>query len=411
MLKIAGLCVATLALGFSASIATAANGPPKIVAFQRLVQQIPAGTQWMHKHQSILCYGDGVEVSNGERREIDITPYLASFRSSFKGAGLNPEEEANLFAREGESSADYALAGIVTDERLNVCMPVYKVPNYAKDPLKGEGSMTVEWQLYSRLEGKVVAQVKIISTYSTKDALPGGASVFAEAAFGENLKILAADPAIHTVLAGAGMAKGEMIKPVGLAPIIVAGVHSIVSRPIDEANQSVVVIYAGDTLGSGVLISKDGYLLTDAHVVGDSPTVRIRWADGKEGVATVVRTSKLRDVALLKTDAGGRNPLPMQDTLPPVGSTVYAVGSPEGQQFAGTLTRGVVSSARVMNGLNYIQSDVTTGHGGSGGPLLDEKGYVIGLTDLAYGHDATSSGLNFFTPVKDALQFLGIDLR
>ncbi len=147
-------------------------------------------------------------------------------------------------------------------------------------------------------------------------------------------------------------------------------------------------------------------------MVGNSKAVRLRWADGKESVAQVMRIAPRRDVALLKTeDAAGRDPLPLSETAPAVGSTVYAVGSPEGDRFQGTVTRGIVSAIRSLDGLNYIQSDVTTGHGGSGGPLLDEKGYVIGLTDLAIGHTDTSSGLNFFTPVKDALAYLRVELR
>jgi serine protease Do len=312
------------------------------------------------------------------------------------------------------------LRGVVTNEMLDVCFAYFPVAPLDAPPMteaqmtdliKGDLSLTINWQLFSRIQNKVVFEKTIDSKFSQKKTIRGGPGELAELAFEDNMKLLAADPGLRAELAGAALARGKPLEPEPLgAPIAFDG-HDIQPRPLAEAAGSVVVIYAGDALGSGVLVSRDGYILTDAHVVGASSTVRLRWSDGKETHAEVVRVSKARDVALLKTDADGRVPLPMQTTPPPVGSTVYAIGSPDGQQFAGTLTRGVVSAMRTMEGLNYIQSDVTTGHGGSGGPLLDEKGEIVGLTDLAFGHDATSSGLNFFTPIKDAIAFLALDVH
>ena len=171
-----------------------------------------------------------------------------------------------------------------------------------------------------------------------------------------------------------------------------------------------VVIYAGNVLGSGFLISSTGYILTDAHVVGDSSAVRIKWSDGKDATATVVRVSKGRDVALLKADPGGHEALPLRQATPEIGATVFAVGAPEGEKFEGTVTRGVVSSSRVFQGFNFIQSDVVTGHGASGGPLLDETGYVVGITESGT-HNQTSGGITLFTPIRDAVDFLALDLR
>jgi S1-C subfamily serine protease len=72
------------------------------------------------------------------------------------------------------------------------------------------------------------------------------------------------------------------------------------------------------------------------------------------------------------------------------------------------VTRGVISAYRTFNGLSYIQSDVNVNHGSSGGPLLDEKGQVVGIADLMFQPSGapTGVGLNLFTPTSDALEFL-----
>jgi S1-C subfamily serine protease len=333
---------------------------------------------------------------------------MDTFRREFTAAGLHPEPEASLFDPTGVSPSEYALAGVITAERIEICVPDSAPANANK--VKGKATFTVEWQLYSRLEKQVVAKAVTTGAYSTGDVVDGGLPIIFNNVFAANFKQLAQDPAIRKALNGAGLAEGELVRPDVQTPQVVIGALGAHPQPIDKAGLSVVVVYAGNVLGSGFLISDTGYILTDAHVVGDSPAVRIKWADGKDATATVVRISKGRDVALLKTDPSGHEALPLRQTTPEVGATVFAVGAPEGEKFEGTVSRGVISSSRVFQGFSFIQSDVVTGHGASGGPLLDEKGYVVGLTESAT-HNQTSGGITLFTPIKDAVDFLALDLR
>ena len=388
----------------------AAEPPPKTVALQRLVIEAPAGARRATLGYSPTCWRASESETLASSGELEVAPLLPHFRQVFSGAGLYPQKDINLFENTGNSAAEYALGGIIRAENYDLCSPWVAWQLGATD-LTGTASMTIDWQLYSRLESRVVAKATIASTFTSKAAVKGGVEYYMARNFEENLKLLAADPTIRAALSGPSAATGAAIKPPPLPPIAVSGTVGIAPRPIDQASKSVVVIFAGEGMGSGVLISREGFILTDAHVVGDAASVRLRWADGKTAVGTVLRTHKVRDVALLKVDAAGYEPLPLNVAPPAVGSTVFAIGAPESQQFEGTLTRGVVSAVRDMQGLTYIQSDVTTGPGGSGGPLLDEKGYVVGLTVLAVGRDTTSSGLNFFTPVKDVIDFLALDLR
>jgi S1-C subfamily serine protease len=161
-------------------------------------------------------------------------------------------------------------------------------------------------------------------------------------------------------------------------------------------------------MGSGFLISDDGYLITNQHVVGDAKFVKVRWAEGDEVLGEVIRTDARRDVALLKAQPKGHAPLLARDDPPAIGQTVFAVGTPLEEKFQGTLTRGIVSAARVYDGQPFVQSDVAVDHGNSGGPLLDESGRVVAITDWGYSPDGVSHNLNFFIPIGDAFRALAV---
>lgn len=168
---------------------------------------------------------------------------------------------------------------------------------------------------------------------------------------------------------------------------------------------SVVTIEGGGRSGSGFVVSRQGYVLTNQHVVGSNRFVKLRLASGRELVGEVVQQSAARDVALIKTERG-LDPLAVRvgDLAP--GETVYAIGSPLGEKFSGSLTRGIVSAYRTRNGQRFIQSDVTILSGSSGGPLLDEKGRVVGLTQS--GVEAGRARINLFVPIGDGLKALGV---
>jgi S1-C subfamily serine protease len=168
----------------------------------------------------------------------------------------------------------------------------------------------------------------------------------------------------------------------------------------------VVAILRPGSIGSAFLVSRNGYLISAAHVVGAELYVKVRWADGLETIGEVVRRDNRRDVALIKTDAARHFPLAMRQEVPTVGEQVYAIGAPSSLQ--GTVTRGIVSADRSLSGFGFIQSDAAVNPGNSGGPLLNDRGEVIGIADLS---NRANPGINFFVPIGDALLFLGVDGR
>lgn len=156
--------------------------------------------------------------------------------------------------------------------------------------------------------------------------------------------------------------------------------------------------------GSGVIISQDGYVITNNHVVEGEDSLSVYFADGSRHNATLVGSDPLMDVAVLKVDGAipAFAPLADSDKIQP-GETAIAIGSPLGD-FRNSVTVGVVSalnrSVGSMEGL--IQTDAAINHGNSGGPLLNLQGEVIGINTLVVrGTGSTSDqaeGLGFSVP-------------
>lgn len=150
----------------------------------------------------------------------------------------------------------------------------------------------------------------------------------------------------------------------------------------DRVNPAVVTVWANKGQGSGFIVSADGYVVTNAHVVkGASSIVTVMMADGKtELAADVVGFGKDGlDLALLKINRRGKLPTVKLGNARSikVGETVYAIGTPEKDELHNSLTRGIISGLR-DNGAR-IQHDTTINGGNSGGPLLNASGEAIGV--------------------------------
>ncbi|MCL2875264.1 MAG: DegQ family serine endoprotease [Betaproteobacteria bacterium] len=161
-------------------------------------------------------------------------------------------------------------------------------------------------------------------------------------------------------------------------------------------------------IGSGFIVSSDGYVLTNAHVVGDSKAeVTVKLSDKREFKAKVIGIDRRTDVAVIKIDA--RN-LPVAVIGNPdtarVGEWVAAIGSPFG--FEHSVTAGIISAkARQLPDENYvpfIQTDVAINPGNSGGPLFDLNGRVIGINSQIYSRSGGFMGISFAIPIDVAMK-------
>ena len=158
-------------------------------------------------------------------------------------------------------------------------------------------------------------------------------------------------------------------------------------------------------IGSGFIVSADGYVLTNAHVVDDASEVTVKLTDRREFVAKVIGVDKRSDVALIKIAATGLPTVHFGDSsrLRP-GQWVVAIGSPFG--FANSVTAGVVSAtARPLeeNYVPFIQTDAAINPGNSGGPLFNVDGQVIGINAQIYSRSGGYMGVSFAIPIALAL--------
>ncbi|MGY2292145.1 DegQ family serine endoprotease [Pseudomonas sp. SDO528_S397] len=160
------------------------------------------------------------------------------------------------------------------------------------------------------------------------------------------------------------------------------------------------------SLGSGFIISPDGYILTNNHVIADADEILVRLADRSELKAKLVGTDPRSDVALLKIDGKDLPVLKLgksQDLK--AGQWVLAIGSPFG--FDHTVTHGIVSAtSRSLPNENYvpfIQTDVPINPGNSGGPLFNMNGEVVGINSQIYTRSGGSMGISFAIPIDVAL--------
>ena len=164
----------------------------------------------------------------------------------------------------------------------------------------------------------------------------------------------------------------------------------------------------GFSMGTGFIISNDGYVLTNHHVVEGADTVTVKLSDRREFRAKVVGSDQQSDVALLKIDARGLPALRLSDSarLKP-GQWVVAIGSPFGLDQA--VTAGIVSAVGRANPyadqryVPFIQTDVAINRGNSGGPLLNTSGEVVGINSQIFSNSGGYMGVSFAIPIDVAM--------
>jgi serine protease Do len=220
----------------------------------------------------------------------------------------------------------------------------------------------------------------------------------------------------------------ELVEKQGTAVVNISTTHVVHSQPVgpqpfsesdpffeffrrffppqDGPNGPAPRDYEATSLGSGFIISQDGYILTNAHVVDGADEVTVRLTDKRELRAKVIGADRRTDVALIKISAKG---LPVVSLGDPdrlkVGEWVVAIGSPFG--FDNSVTAGIVSakgrSLPQENYVPFIQTDVAINPGNSGGPLFNMKGEVVGINSQIYSRTGGFMGLSFAIPIDVAM--------
>jgi S1-C subfamily serine protease len=374
------------------------------VQFARLVTKLSYGAPITYYRAALLCVP--AFVNKYEGRDFGFAKDAPDlFREVMEGVGFKVVGDSNaVFQDTSGASAEFSVGGAITRMRADVCVPYSGLGDSERE--KGSVLLDVEWEIYSNQQRKVVAKIATTGGAEIKQARIGLLPELTRDALRRNLMALAASDEYRGLLVGRALSTSDPMRPASQTPIAIMTTSG--PRTIPDAVGSVVAIFTGVGHGSGFLVSSDGYLLSNQHVVGDAKYVKVRWSDGFETVGEVIRSDPGRDVALIKTDPHGRQPLALRRGQPAPGETVFAIGTPLDPKFQSTVTRGVVSANRIYDGFKFLQSDTVINGGNSGGPLLDENGAVVAISTLTLRMGDAPTGINFFIPIGDALDFLAL---
>jgi S1-C subfamily serine protease len=188
-------------------------------------------------------------------------------------------------------------------------------------------------------------------------------------------------------------------------PAAVVSALDVVPNVVRQLQPSVVTIGTGDGIGSGVVWSSGGLIVTNAHVVGTNKDVTVDFADGKQVRGTVKATDIVTDLAVVQADRKGLTPARFETKLPDLGSLAVVIGSPLG--FTNSVTSGVISgegrtipnSAQESQSLvDLIQTDAGVSPGNSGGALANQDGEVTGIVEAYIPPSAGAVSLGFAIP-------------
>ncbi|MFF1252891.1 S1C family serine protease [Pseudarthrobacter sp. NPDC058329] len=192
------------------------------------------------------------------------------------------------------------------------------------------------------------------------------------------------------------------------APDAAGGIPDLVAN----LSPSVVTIFTGDGgLGSGVVYSADGLILTNEHVVRDNTTVEVGFADGQRVAGTVRATDPVTDLALVQADRTGLPKPVYQANLPRVGESALVLGSPLG--FENTATAGIISglhrsipgsASNSLSLVDLIQTDAPISPGNSGGAVINMRGEIIGISEAYIPPSAGAVSLGFAIPAATAVE-------
>lgn len=420
---------------------------PAPIKFTRLKMKLPVGMEMgIYRHRCFLSFSEvGRHYLKGNINQSLIND---SFVEALEIQGYDLVSHLNIsFTEEAEAEdlrSEYKVSAQIIDAQIDVC----KTPNLLVDlspidPLylgtggfKGKLFLKIKWGVWDNLRRKTVYKTTTEGYVHSKSANIEGVTLMVNEAFAMAAHNLGAKKEFHDLIfygtkpsQGWNKKKKRESRPRIFDPQERVVIYNpplseiILTDHIERTRRAAVMVQAGSGHGSGYFISKDGHMITNAHVVGDAMRVRVVTAGRKDKlIAEVLRKSTPRDVALLKLEKIPDDleivTLPIKTVWPKVSADIYALGAPQKTRLQDTLSKGIVSAHRKgykIFGIkmDFIQGDVSTHGGNSGGPLLDGNGNLVGMSVAGYSYNLhqADDGLNLFIPVEDALKYLRIELE
>ncbi len=320
--------------------------------------------------------------------------------------------EQGYRARVGDvvrAEGELQLSGKINKIFLNTC-----IRNKKRNLTQDSTYLRIEWTLFDPLKDKVVLEVSSEGSHHGIKLKPV-----------ENGRVKSIDQALEVALVNL-LANPKFVAKLD-TPVDLEVVREQVEKISLKLNYSdrqssfeeeaeqlkdrTVIVKTKEGHGSGVFIAEGGYILTNAHVVGDEKEFEILSGSGNYQ-AKLLRKNDARDVALLRVDEPFTAPSPVSISRKPsgIGEELYVIGTPLDIKFSQTITRGIVSAKRMIRGMNFIQTDAAINFGNSGGPVFNRHGELVAITvSSVMTREGASMNINYLIPIDDALHRLDID--
>lgn len=195
------------------------------------------------------------------------------------------------------------------------------------------------------------------------------------------------------------------------SPILIPKNTISKAQSMQEVLNATVTLKTGNSHGSGAIISSDGLILTCHHVINASEEVEVILSNGIAARATVVRSIPEYDLALLQLVGMKTVPIAISNSKEiAIGQDAWVIGTPGFTDLGQTVSKGIISGNRTIDGKNYLQTDASVSPGNSGGPLLNDKLEIIGIVN-AKVVSSGMEGIGFAIPMSVALEKLNIVLK
>lgn len=384
-----------------------ASATSKPIQLSKVVVKLKRGEHVGAVQGGLLCIPQGDLTWKGGRLKIDSDEFTDAFKEELEKYNFKTVGDTNaLFEDPSTWKSEVLVAGLIKELKVNACYPFSGYGNLTSS--KGEAFIKVEWQIYSKLDRSVVHSVTTEGSSINEETVAGGDTTAVLNAFSQASQNLLADAKFREIVSKGGETVRTTSIKSGSSVIITNEKSKPVGYNTKDWVKAVVTIFAGNGHGSGFVIS-DNLILTNHHVVGESDTVSVKFDSGLEVTGKVAAYNSSRDVALVKVDGTLPFHFSFSNQPPSIGEDVYAIGSPLDEKLSSTVSKGIVSGYREENLKKFIQSDVNIRPGNSGGPLLNKSGEAVGIAVSGLNIGNTPQGINFFIPIYDALNSLGIN--
>ncbi|MGJ8664240.1 MAG: trypsin-like peptidase domain-containing protein [Marinicella sp.] len=380
---------------------------------EKIARNLYQGNKTNHP---LACIDDGdLDLGNAEYI-IRLVDFITPFQEVFTDNNYKVISKSdNRFNMQQKVSSDLSLGATIKDIKLAHCgrsssanLNVYS---------QNSTYLKVHWEVFDNLSRKVVYETETEGGDNYLKSAPrkNGAAVSFGLAFRQSVEGLISEQGFVDVLTNKNnkvfteqkYASGEDLESID---VTYGDMNTEFLGQVDKIKQATATIRTTSGHGSGFVITNTGYVLTNHHVANQNSQLMVI-IQGKEHIASLVKSDPQRDVALLKieNDYYGRA-VKISNKNASLGEKIYVIGTPLDELLDFSISSGIISANRKIDGDHFYQTDAAVNPGNSGGPVFDNYGNVIGIT--VAGHFTESGGsqnINYLIPIDAALDSLGIN--